>query len=371
MDKSIFFVRSQIPSSDGRLSRYLNILDENKIGYNVVAWNRGIDKLSSKHIIYFNKKSAIGGGYRNIIGLVSWNFFILYSLLKNIKKIKIIHAVDFDSVLPCYLVSKIFSLRLIFDSYDRYSDCRAIKSPAKKVIDVLETYILKNADFSILPSSKRVPQYRAEGFTNIVFFENVPNLVGNEFLNSSQFDTCKKRDFSFTFCYVGVLEQTHRGIEMFLEVFSRYPQFFLVIAGDGPLSDLVTEYASVYPNIKYLGAIDYNKTKQILLQSDLHLAFYYLTSLNHKYAAPNKYYEHLFFGRPLLTTVNTPPGDLVSLNRTGFALLEGREHFEDFLQTINCDEIKIRGVRARKIWEEEYSDYYARYMVPSYLKMIK
>lgn len=58
------------------------------------------------------------------------------------------------------------------------------------------------------------------------------------------------------FLYIGRLS-AEKGIEVLLEAFSE-TSFALKIAGDGPLKNLVLDYAGKHPNIEYLGLIPFS-----------------------------------------------------------------------------------------------------------------
>ena len=85
--KTTIFLRSQNPITDSRLQRYLKILNQNQLNYQVLGWNRdgkSIQNLTNQKL--YQKISPIGGGMANITSLITWNIF----LLKKAPSIKIL-----------------------------------------------------------------------------------------------------------------------------------------------------------------------------------------------------------------------------------------------------------------------------------------
>gem|GEM_PF-5688275 len=118
-------MRSQIPSADSRLQRYVDIIKEKKIPYLITAWNRENKKKNEKeNTILYNKRAPIGGGVSNIFSLILWNLFLFRILWENRKNYIIIHSIDFDTCIPAYIIAKIFKKKFIFDVYDKYTDAR-------------------------------------------------------------------------------------------------------------------------------------------------------------------------------------------------------------------------------------------------------
>ena len=97
---------------------------------------------------------------------------------------------------------------------------------------------------------------------------------------------------------------------------------------------------------------------------------YYKTIKNHLYASPNKYFEHLFLGKVLLTTEGTPPGDKVQRYNTGFAIGETEIDISNFIRNIDINTIKQYSINARKIWVEKYNNYQEK-LKEKYLNLLK
>src|SRR5690625_5188708 len=104
---------------------------------------------------------------------------------------------------------------------------------------------------------------------------------------------------------------------------------------------------------------------------DVYVGFYYKTNKNHLFAAPNKYYEHLFLGKPLLTTLDTPPGIKVEKFKTGWAIEEGVESISAFLDSITINKCKEFSVNALRLWDKDFKNYNEEHVDNYYIDKIR
>ena len=350
--ETVIFLRSQIPRADSRLQRYVDIVKKVGKSYFIAAWNRENKKIEKeKNIILYNKIAPIGGGLSNIFSLILWNLFLLRILWENRKNYTIIHSIDFDTCIPAYIIAKIFRKKFIFDVYDKYTDARNTPSLVAFFIDRIEKYCCVHCDKLILPDECRIKQLNIyPNKERISIIENVPY---------TQFNLAAKeiRKDDLVFSYVGILEERNRGIENLLNAVAQNPSIKLYIAGAGKIESLVKEKAEKYPNIVFYGQVSSQKALEILSKSDVIVGMYYKTIKNHLYASPNKYFEHLFLGKVLLTTEGTPPGDKVQKYSTGFAIGETEKDINEFIININIDTIRVFSNNARNLWNNKYYNY--------------
>ncbi len=351
--KTTIFLRSQNPITDSRLQRYLKILNQNQLNYQVLGWNRdgkSIQNLTNQKL--YQKISPIGGGMANITSLITWNIFLLKKLFNYRKTFTHIHAVDFDTCIPAYIIAKTFRKKLIFDVYDKYTDSRTIPRQIIPVINRIEKKICTSADTLILPDICRVEQLQLpiSDIKKMLIFENIPSTK----LNRNKIAD----DAAIHLSYVGILEAKNRGLENLVNVVANYPHIILTIAGTGPLENFIENASKAYPNIYFHGQVDSLSALAIMNNSHIIVGMYYKTIKNHLYASPNKYYEHLMLGKALLTTQGTPPGNKVLEFQTGYVIGENAEDIDKFLKSLDTNELKICSDNAAALWDSKYLDYY-------------
>lgn len=107
--------------------------------------------------------------------------------------------------------------------------------------------------------------------------------------------------------YIGILSAKVRGIEdlcdAVVSINNEYPGAISVdFYGFGPLEKKLTDFSCTYSCIKFLGKLESGRQQEIYSEYDMMAAFYYTHNCRvHKYAAPNKFFDHLSYGIPILT----------------------------------------------------------------------
>lgn len=379
---TVAYLRSHSYENDGRLTRYLKICKDENIDFMVFDW----DRTGRSDIIVdcdwrkpFNYKAKTGSGLKNLFSLSLFNFYLVWQLIKFRNKYHFIHAADLDTLIPALIASKLFNKHLIFDIYDKYSASREMPTLLAKFFDSLEAVGIKTAHNVIVPHDCRIQQLHIDKLSlkgNVKVFENIPLMTDTDLNTTKIVDEMVKSWFSFRkkfeicLTYVGILESKHRGLENLLKAVSMHSNVGLIIAGTGELSAFVQEYAIEYDNILYVGRVSPELAHYLLEAVDIHVGFYYTTIPNHIYASPNKYYEHLFYGKAMLTNNDVPPGQLVVEYDTGYVIEQRYDSIISFLNSVRLNDVEIKGGNARVLWEKKYSGY-SKYMKCEYVKILK
>lgn len=378
---TVAYLRSHSYENDGRLARYLKICKDENIDFMVFDWERTgrsdtiVDCDWRKP---FNYKAKTGSGLKNLFGLFLFNLYLVWQLIKLRNEYNFVHAADLDTLIPALIVSKIFNKPFAFDIYDKYSASRKMPCFMSKVFDWIEFKGIEIADYVIIPHICRLEQFKIKQLklkNEIKIFENIPLMAGLGAEKKNEIDLNVKewmsfmREFKICLVYVGILEAKHRGLENLIKAVSSTPNIGLLVAGSGELSDYMQKASVNHKNIFYVGRVSPINAHDILNQASIHVGFYYTTIPNHLYAAPNKYYEHLFYGKPMLTNEGIPPASLVVKYDTGYVIEQSLQSMLDFLNNINVDELKAKSIRARKIWDDKYANYHSLFS-SNYKKMI-
>lgn len=347
------FVRSIEVATDARLKRYAQALERRSHAYQVLFWQRqpAVEESPNSRYMAFRYAAPTGARWGNLAGLVAWNWHIARTIWRLRYTLDSIHAVDLDSALTALCCGKLLKLPVIVDFYDSYPDSRGLRGAAAAMARNLEGWMAARADLAIIADPGRLTQHGIRSEANLLVVENVP---ATEWAADEIDD-----EMPLTLGYLGNLEARHRGIEDFLGIVAGDPRLRLVIAGAGALEHQVRAAAEACGRIEFHGPVEHSTGMALMSRCHVILGLYYLSAENHRFAAPNKYYEHLLLGRPLLTSRGTPPGAKVEEHRTGWAVEDGAEPLKRLLDALTGDrpEVRAAGARARELWEERYSSY--------------
>lgn len=333
----VIILRSQDIFSDSRVLRYEEWYKKNDITYRIIGWDRRGEQLQRENTEYYAGIVGFQQGAKGIIGRIKWNYFLLCYLLAHRKEYRVIHACDFDTVMSA-LFMKCFGKKVIFDIFDWFSDeVRTGKWCIDKPINLLERASVKLADLVIICEKGRLKQMKVipEKYLvipNVSSFTDIPPVVSNN--SSYDVDAIKV-------VYVGGLVE-NRGLCELVDVIPVFPQIKFIIAGYGSerISNYIRQAASQCNNLEFLGKVNYKTALKIMSQADILYAMYYIENPNHKYAAPNKFYESIFLHKPIVTTQGTLVGETVANNHSGFVIGEGKENLKEFFSTLSMEKIK-------------------------------
>lgn len=320
--------------------------------------NKGIKKKEYYHknkIIdnyEINIKTRSGRGLINIFQLLLYQFTVFKWMIANKNKCEVIHTFDLDSGLPVFIASKIVKKKYIYHVADFYSDSReGIPSILKKVIKKLEYMVINNAIGTIVCTEERKEQIKGSKPRNLTVIHNVPSV---------NIDTSMMKELNdkLTFSYVGGLYE-RRFIKVIIDIFKKYKNLRLNLAGMGNVQDYAKSSSYKYDNINYYGMISYQEALKIYSTSDIMFAIYNPDVLNHRYSAPNKVYEAMLLGKPIIVARGTGIDKLVEKEKIGIVIEYSEEGFENALKYIqeNPSELIDMGKRAYKIsslysWDE-------------------
>lgn len=363
-EKMVIFVRSNEVNPDPRVQKYVDFMDSKGIPYKVLAWNRSGDTIKKENFVHFKLRAKYGAGLRNIPKKILWCLFVLIHLVKHKNEYSVVHGCDFDGAFPAFLAQLITGKKYIFDVFDWIDD--GGNTWISKTIYWLQSRVAANSHTLILCEEERKEQVNVF-HGNILVLPNIPNTQWRADATIIKEIQKQRLDYELVVSYVGVFD-SNRGLDDLLQVASRLDKVCFNFAGFGRHEGMVVEAAARLKNVKYWGKVDYNTGLNIMGCSDLIMALYYLANPVHRYAAPNKFYESLMLGVPVVTTQGTLVGDKVLKYKTGFVVQEGEPPLYDLFALDNLrGEIEVRSKNAEALWEAVYKDYVVRFMEDEYV----
>jgi glycosyltransferase involved in cell wall biosynthesis len=344
---------------DPRVKKVIDSLSK-KYSISALGWNR--DGVSREEIDDYKvkvelfrlktsvwKPSLVRIFIRLLIFYPPFWTWVLIKLL--IRGPKIIHACDLDSILPCYIYKILFGKKLVFDIFDRYA--MALIPPRYKrlyyVINFIEEFFCKHSDALIIAGGEKVLRTIQNKPRHFGVVMNCPQEFYIEKENSKSIDV----DHNFKLAYTGGIRKD-RALECIVEAIRDLNGIDFLIAG--PIIDkTVLLKMQELPNIKYQGLLPPIKALSLELSSDVLVALYNTEILWNSITLPNKLFEAMMCGIPLITNV---AHEIV--NETGCGIIVEYDNVEQIKGTI----IKLRddpnlrktlGENGRKAFLEKYN----------------
>lgn len=359
-NNTVYYVRSTSIINDSRASKEITSLINN--GYNVIVcgWDRdkkindynnlviNNNKINNK---FFKFEAAYGEGIRNIIGLILFQFWLFFLLLKDYKKYTFIHACDFDCGFMSMIISKIFNKKLIYDMYDYYSDSRPMSEKIEKIINKLENKVINNSNTAIICGEWRYEQIKESNPKKTAVIHNTPDIrsIVTKKMMKKQTDKIK-------IGYVGIL-QDHRLLLELLDELKNNEKYELHIGGFGKHEEYIKKLSKKCKNIFFYGSLPYNDVLCLEQECDILFATYDPSIRNHKFSAPNKIYEAMALGKPIVVCKDTGIDKLITENEIGLVVEYNAKDFVKQLDNLitNPKQIQKMGKKAKKLYDKKYN----------------
>ncbi|MGA9397320.1 MAG: glycosyltransferase family 4 protein, partial [Anaerolineaceae bacterium] len=257
------------------------------------------------------------------------------------------------TILPALWLKKFFKKHVIYDIFDFYADhLRATPVWIKNIIRRVDLWAIGRADALILVDDARITQVAGSKLRLIAIVYNSPE------------DLCRKFDReknltagSLRLVYIGLL-QVERGLLEVLSVLRKHPEWHLDLAGFGGDEDKILTEASKMPNIHWHGRVSYQKALQLSGSADVLFATYDPAIPNHKYSSPNKIFEAMMLGKPVIVAAGTNMDRMIEEAECGYVVPYGNiPALEKALQSLAVDPDMMQrlGGNARKAYETTYA----------------
>ena len=127
MQLGVVFCRSNPIAPDPRVMK--SALALSNAGYCVmlIGWDRTgahkpVDLVEGLSCYRLHIRARFGTGIKNLWGFTKWQFCLFHWLYSRRKQYQIIHACDFDTVIPSFLMKLLFRKELVYDIFDFFRE---------------------------------------------------------------------------------------------------------------------------------------------------------------------------------------------------------------------------------------------------------
>jgi glycosyltransferase involved in cell wall biosynthesis len=356
----VVFLRSNPIDPDPRLAKSATSLV--KAGYDVTAlgWDRFGNSPPSEgfggvRIVRLVIRAAYGTGMQNLPALIRWQWGATRWLFRYRRQFDVLHACDFDTVIPALLMKLLFGKKVIYDIYDFYADhLRSTPAWIKGLIRYVDKRCIGWVDGVILVDDVRREQIAGTKPKRLAVIYNVPQDQNLEALVTVDEDPWKS---GFFLVYVGLL-QVERGLLEIIKVLERHPDWSLDLAGFGGDEATIQGRTKGLRNVRWHGRISYQHALEISSRADVLFATYDPAIENHRFASPNKVFEAMMLGKPIVVARNTNVDLLIERFQCGLVVDYGDvAGLERALTSLYEDhELQSRlGQNARQAYESTYN----------------
>ncbi len=252
-------------------------------------------------------------------------FYAEYNIRLFIKlfflKKDILLANDLDTLLPNYLISKIFSKKLVYDSHEVFTEVPELISRPKIrafwlgiekfIFPKLKNIITVNKDIADLYSKK----YQVD----IEIIRNLSPKLKNKKIDKELLEKTKGDNKMLILQGTGI--NIDRGAEEAIAMMQYLENIILHIIGSGDVFEKLKASIKKYnleDKVFLLNKMPYSELIEYTKISDLGLSLDKGTNLNYELSLPNKIFDYIQSEIPVLCSNRKLVANLVSKNNIGY-----------------------------------------------------
>lgn len=363
--KRVVLLRSTPVQPDPPVEKMANTLLAEGYRVTIVAWNRNSNEEcicsqmkftnGTAEIVRFGILAQFGGGLKKTLKpLIRFQWKLLSWLMHNRNEYDIIHAFDFDTGYIASKVAKICGKKIVYHILDYYVASHGLTgSRLGALIEKREIKVINSADATVICTEKRREQIAKACPRRLYVIHNTPDgsMVSNEVDIDIQGDKEKAK-----IVYVGIFGRKRFLQETFEAVRERNDIEFHV-GGFGDIENEVVQEANTNSNVYYYGRLPYAKTLALEKHCDIMFAMYDPVIPNHQYSAPNKFYEALMLGKPIIMAKNTGFDDVICKEEVGVTAEYSADGLMKAISELLMQRPKWEEIskNARALYEREYS----------------
>ncbi|MEM3365460.1 MAG: glycosyltransferase family 4 protein [Candidatus Methanomethyliaceae archaeon] len=304
-----------------RIWKMAEILVEAGYKVHILEWDRDsclqqfvwIDKILAYR---FRMKASYGWKLIYLLP-IWWCYLAVFCLVKNFD---IVQPQNLDNLIPIWLLSRIKRYRIVYDIADFYADAYVpvTASLLRKAIRSFELFLIRAVDATIIVDECRLKQIGFKPRNLYIIYNSPPDVYSKL---SSKEDALFMRS-SFRIFYGGGIEDG-RGLYHLVECCQHFSDVTLIIAGFGSLERHFVNFIKGKKNVVFLGRIPYTQVLNWSMKCDCIVALYDPRIPNMVYASPNKMFEAMMCGKPIIVTAGTNMAEIVLREKCGLVVKFG------------------------------------------------
>lgn len=219
-----------------------------------------------------------------------------------VSRADVLLSCDLDTLAANYFAARIRGKTLVYDSHEYFTEVPELvgRPRTKKIWEMIEKRILPNVRYAYTVSPSIAEAYKEKYGIQMQVILNYP-YRRKSFVKSG---FSLKMGNEHIILYQGSVN-TGRGLEMAVLAMKFVENARLVIIGEGDiLSDLMrlSDNAGLTDRITFCGRVTTHQLFQYTMQADLGISLEEDLGLNYRYALPNKLFDYIQAGVPVLVS---------------------------------------------------------------------
>ena len=243
----------------------------------------------------------------------SWNnAAFLYALLylkmlwRGLRtRFDVVHCHDLDTLPLGFVLGKLKRKPIVYDAHESFPDMLegSVHPLVQRGLVRLENFLIRRIDLLITVGEKLRRHFEERGSENSIVVGNWKRV--DDFFRTDEQNLEVRRLLGIpagaliVVCITQLLKD--RKIVQLIASADNCPNVYVVVGGKGQLESLVTDAAARNPRIVFTGFVSGRQIADYTCAADIVYYGFDPENPNARFSAPNKLYEALAAGRPLIT----------------------------------------------------------------------
>jgi len=253
-----------------------------------------------------------------------YNLTLLFVLL--FKKYDMLLSVDLDTLLAGFVVSKLRKKRLIYDSHEYFTELPELahRPRVKKIWHAIEKWIFPKLKYVYTVSTSIAQEYEQQYKVKVQVVRNIPQSTNIESAIPAPIPDLKKQYGNKILLYQGAVN-IGRGLEEIIQAMPHL-NYQLFILGTGDIIEKLktqVKAQNLTDKVHFLGHISLSDLPYYTQQAHIGLCLLNKNmGKSYQYALPNKLFEYMYAGVPVIATQMTEIERFLETYKTGICISE-------------------------------------------------
>ena len=276
-------------------------------------------------------------------------------------------------VLPAGVILKLFTrCKLVYDAHELETEVTGAKGVIRLFAKFIERICVFFTDEIIVVNDSIASFYRSnypnKNITSIYLLPDRPE-------NKDKVNRVLHQKFAIPsdhliFIFQGYLTVAKGALEV-LNTFKNLPfNKHIVFLGNGPLTEDVIQSANTHANIHYHPMVSSNELLNLTQDADVGIAIVQNTSLSYYFISPNKLFEYLIAGIPIIASDLPEMRNVIDSTKSGWLIEPTSGNLLAIInritqEDINSKKMNLINIDPKYSWESEKQKY-----IPIYKRLL-
>ena len=286
-----------------------------------------------------------GGGLGKAAAYGEWTMRVV-SRLRG-RRVSMVNCHSVLCLPLCVALKRLHRATLIYDTHELETEAQGSEL-RRRVTRQIERHLLHHADRILVVNESIADWYRRTyGRRDVDAIRNLPARMAPP----ERGDLLRRRfgleTGDLLFICNGVLSAA-RGVQAILSAFASADRHHhVVFMGWGPLEETIRSHAAEHPNIHFHPAVPPEEVLDVTAGADVGLALIENTCLSYYYCLPNKLFEYIVAGLPVVASDFPEMSRVVAEHRCGWTVEPTAAGLGTLLRSLTAEDVEARTLAAR------------------------